>query len=215
VRYNLTNLVADALSSQLSRGLTSALIMHLGPSVHQDVAAAIKAPLEEMISMHLALAIPEQVESVVPYLVERSLPMVLTRSLTRTLTHALVPSLTHVLTHTKHQDYWCNLCFYNGEHCHYCHSSPESQYYINYYSAYYSDYFAEYYQTYYVKALELVDQGQHVQHPLKEDKQKKQLKHNLGQDDFHEPLEYYRPMTPSGIPADPRHGPLSQNAPNE
>merc|ERR1712216_136296 len=113
VRYNLTNLVADALSSQLSRGLTSALIMHLGPSVHQDVAAAIKAPLEEMISMHLALAIPEQVESVVPYLVERSLPMVLTRSLTRTLTHALVPSLTHVLTHTKHQDYWCNLCFYN------------------------------------------------------------------------------------------------------
>jgi hypothetical protein len=82
---------------------------------------------------------------------------------TRTVTHSLVPSLALSLTHNKHQDYFCYVCFHYHLYCRVCHYSPQSSYYLQYYSGYYSDYFATFYADYYTQALINVDT---IEHPL-------------------------------------------------
>ena len=107
--------------------------------------------------------VPRRLNRDVPTLLIRSLKIGLVQTLTRSVTHSLVPSLALSLTHNKHQDYFCYVCFHYHLYCRLCHYSPQSSYYLQYYSGYYSDYFATFYADYYTQALINIDT---LEHPL-------------------------------------------------
>jgi hypothetical protein len=160
---NLTNLLTDSVTMRLADSLTTSLTDELGTYLDKSITDAAQPRLHTALHNILSETIPKRLNRDVPTLLIRSLKIGLVQTLTRTVTHSLVPSLALSLTHNKHQDYFCYVCFHYHLYCRLCHYSPQSSYYLQYYSGYYSDYFATFYADYYTQALINLDT---LEHPL-------------------------------------------------
>lgn len=160
---NLTNILTDSITSKLSDSLTTSITEELGTYLDKSITDAAQPRLHTALHNILSESIPKRLNRDIPTLLIRSLKIGLVQTVTRTVTHSLVPSLALSLTHNKHQDYFCYVCFHYHLYCRVCHYSPQSSYYLQYYSGYYSDYFATFYADYYTQALINVDT---IEHPL-------------------------------------------------
>jgi hypothetical protein len=159
---NISNLGVEALTASLTQSVSHAIVSELGPYTATMVAQSLQTSIYSEIKPFLENTIPQKVNEFTPDLVSRSLPVFISEQLTKSLTHSLVPSLTQALSVTSDQHIWCQLCAQKGQHCNYCHSSPQGMYYAIYYSTYYSDWYSDYYAKYYVDALKKIDEKVHI-----------------------------------------------------
>ena len=150
--YNLTNIITDSVTAAVVPRISSAVFEGVAETIQLTIYHETTNRVPVAVSKTLVPTLTERLNRALPRFLERALACRLVWTLTRSISHAVVPVLSKSLTHDKHQEYYCYLCYHHQVHCRLCHNSPQTSYYNNYYGAYYTDYYSKYYSVYYTES---------------------------------------------------------------
>ena len=150
--YNLTNIITDSVTAAVVPRISSAVFEGVAETIQLTIYHQTTNRVPVAVSKTLIPTLTERLNRALPRFLERALACRLVWTLTRSISHAVVPVLSKSLTHDKHQEYYCYLCYHHQVHCRLCHNSPQTSYYNNYYGAYYTDYYSKYYSDYYTES---------------------------------------------------------------